>query len=94
MSRDFVTEPDEWQRFRLGEWTKEPPTRPGCYPVAWNTGNASVVAFFPERSTDPRDVWMERVDWWWSTAMPDLPDPPAAPSSPGATWSQSPEEVR
>jgi hypothetical protein len=72
-NKNFKT-PFEWQRFLLGRWQREMPSRPGRYPVADRAGNHSgyVTIVLNKGKAESVQFW---DGWWWSEAEPYLPRP-------------------
>jgi len=80
-------EPDPWDRFLAGNWTMEPPTKAGVYPIADRDGNQAIMPFVVAKLPDGElhysmlgrssmcgsDIWQ---GWFWSQPIPNLPNPP------------------
>ena len=76
---------NKWDAFAHGEWTKDPPTKPGNYPVADREGKqgGQIVVFIHADGTlhaatyghsgPVKEVWQ---GWWWSEPLPSMRKPP------------------
>lgn len=74
---------EQYQRFLEGEWTRERPTEPGCYPVCAmgfeheGPGCQTLrVVDFGNGKVQPVMNW---GGWWWSRPIPNNFGLPSVP---------------
>lgn len=71
---------DAWAEFLGGDWTLEPPTEPGIYPIAARDGGLAGHRRFVTRDGELVDTLTAHGEpgwrgFFWSTRLPPPPKP-------------------